>query len=140
MSQLTPDKILQVGFGFWASKTLLSAVDLGVFTELAMQPGDLENLRKRLKLHERSARDFFDALVALGFLLRDEGVYRNTPEADLFLDKNKQSYIGGILEMSSHRLYPFWSHLSEALRTGEKQNGQQFVGPGALHRGRLFQR
>ncbi len=73
-------------------------------------------------MHERSACDFLDALVALGFLDRDNGVYRNTPETDLFLDKHKPSYIGGILEMSNNRLYPFWAHLSEALQTGEKQN------------------
>jgi hypothetical protein len=29
---------------------------------------------------------------------------------------------GGILEMANHRLYPFWGHLTEALRTGLPQN------------------
>ena len=33
--QLTPEKIMGLGFGFWGSKTLLSAVELGVFSELA---------------------------------------------------------------------------------------------------------
>ena len=122
MAHPTPEKILQTGFAFWASKTLLTAVDLGVFTELAAQSGDLQSLRERLHLHERSARDFLDALVALGFLERENGIYRNTAETDLFLDKRKESYIGGILEMCNHRLYRFWDHLGEALRTGEKQN------------------
>ena len=75
-----------------------------------------------LGLHERGARDFLDALVALGFLERDSGTYRNTPETDLFLDKAKPSYIRGILEMANHRLYPFWGGLTEALRTGHPQN------------------
>lgn len=118
----TPEHILQVGLGFWASKTLLSAVEMEVFTELAKHPEDLETLRARLGLHPRAAHDFFDALVALGFLARDNGVYRNTPATDLFLDKQKPSYIGGILEMANHRLYPFWAHLTEALRTGQPQN------------------
>lgn len=55
---------MQVGLGFWASKTLLSAIEMEVFTELARHPEDLGTLRERLSLHERSARDFFDALVA----------------------------------------------------------------------------
>ena len=122
MSEPQPDQILQVGLGFWASKTLLSAVEMGVFTELAKQPEDLDTLRGRLGLHSRSARDFFDALVALKFLERRDGRYYNTPATDFFLDKRKQSYIGGILEMANQRLYPFWGHLTTALRTGLPQN------------------
>jgi precorrin-6B methylase 2 len=118
----TPDHILQVGMGFWASKTLLSAIELEVFTELARHPLPLEELQGRLGLHSRSARDFFDALVALGFLEREGGVYRNTAATDLFLDKKKPSYIGGMLEMCNHRLYGFWGHLTEALKTGQPQN------------------
>jgi hypothetical protein len=96
--QPRPDHIMQVGFGFWASKTLLSAVEMELFTELAKHPEDAETLRKRLGLHERSALDFLDTLVALGFLERREGTYSNTPATDLFLDKRKPSYLGGILE------------------------------------------
>jgi hypothetical protein len=122
MGDVRPDQILQVGLGFWASKTLLSAVEMEVFTELAKHPADLQTLQGRLGLHPRSARDFFDALVALKFLDRRDGRYYNTPSTDFFLDKRKPSYIGGILEMANHRLYPFWGHLTTALRTGLPQN------------------
>ena len=118
----TPEKILQTGTAFWASKTLLSAVEMGLFTELAKGPERFEALRGRLGLHARGARDFLDALVSLGFLEREADTYRNTVETGLFLDKNKPSYVGGILEMANHRLFPFWAHLTEALRTGAPQN------------------
>jgi hypothetical protein len=87
MDELQPDHILQVGLGFWASKTLLSAIEMEVFRELAKHPEDLETLQGRLGLHQRSARDFFDALVALKFLERRDGRYYNTPSMDFFLDK-----------------------------------------------------
>ena len=119
---ITPSNIMQIGFGFFASKTLLSAVEMEVFTELAKHPEDATALQRRVGLHPRSARDFLDALVALGLLQRRDGIYRNSPEADVFLDKNKPSYIGGVLEMANQRLYPFWGHLTEALRTGKPQN------------------
>ena len=119
---LSPERILQTGMAFWASKTLLSAVEMELFTELAKHPGDLANVQGRMGLHPRGARDFLDALVALGFLKRSDGVYQNTPETEVFLDKAKPSYIGGILEMCNHRLYPFWGGLTTALRTGEPQN------------------
>src|SRR6185503_429928 len=79
-------------------------------------------LRTTLGLHPRSARDFFDTLVALGFLTRSNDGYRNTEETDLFLDRNKPSYMGGMLEMANARLYAFWGTLTEGLRTGQPQN------------------
>lgn len=120
--EIAPDRIMQLGLSFWGSKALLSAVELGVFTELGSGPLDAETLRARLKLHPRSARDFFDTLVALGMLQRDEGRYRNTPEGDLFLDRAKPSYVGGLLEMANARLYACWGDLTTGLKTGEPQN------------------
>jgi ubiquinone/menaquinone biosynthesis C-methylase UbiE len=118
----TPEHIMQVGLGFWASKALLSAVEMGVFTELANRAEDLDTLQGRLGVHPRAARDFFDALVALGFLRRVDAKYANTPATDFYLDKHKPSYIGGILEMANQRLYLHWTHLTVALRTGKQQN------------------
>ena len=120
--ELTPEHILQVGMGFFASKSLLSAVEMGVFTELASGPQQFSQLTGRLGLHPRAASDFLDTLVALGFLARTGTTYSNLPEADLFLDRHKPSYIGGVLEMANARLYGFWNHLTEALRTGRPQN------------------
>jgi predicted O-methyltransferase YrrM len=122
VSAATPEHIMQVGLGFWASKTLLSAVELGVFSALANAPADLPTLQRKLALHQRSARDFLDALVALKLLERENGLYSNTVDTDQFLDRAKPSYIGGVLEMANARLYGFWGSLTEALRTGELQN------------------
>ena len=135
MSQpLTPEKILQTGFAFWPSKVLLSAVEMGLFTELARGPESREVLTGRLGLHARSAADFLDTLVALGFLSREGDVYANTPETELFLDRKKPSYVGGILEMANHRLFPFWANLTEALRTGLPQNELKGGGPGLFEK------
>jgi O-methyltransferase domain/Dimerisation domain len=119
---VTPDAIMQLGFGFWASRALLSAIDLDLFSTLAGTPTGFEPLRQKLGLHPRSARDFLDALVALKMLERDGDIYRNTAETDTFLDKAKPSYVGGLLEMGSRRLYGFWGSLTEALHSGELQN------------------
>src|SRR5262249_39225666 len=120
--EVTPDAIMQLGCGYWGSKTLLSAVELGLFTELARGPLALDDIRTRLNLHERSVRDFLDALVALGMLIREHGMYANTPPPDFHRDRTKQTYIGGMLEMWSARLFRFWADLTEGLRTGQPQN------------------
>lgn len=110
---------------------MLSAVELGLFTELATGPLTLDEVRTRLNLHERSARDFLDALVALGMLERNDGKYANTPASDRYLDRNKATYLGGMLEMMSARLFRFWADLSEGLKSGQPQNE-------AKHGGDLF--
>jgi hypothetical protein len=130
--ELDPSKIMQVGLGFLPSKTLLSAVELELFTKLAAGPLTGEEIGARLGLHPRGIWDFLDGLVALRFLDRDgEGPsarYRNAPEAAAFLDKASPRYICGILEMANARLYRFWGDLTEALRTGKPQNEQKHEG------------
>lgn len=125
-TQLDPSKIMQVGMGFWASKTLLTANKIGLFTLLANGALPGKDIRFKLGLHNRSFYDFLDALVALGFLrrtgIKESSVYSNSEDTDLFLDKNKPSYMGGILDMANNRLYPFWNDLEEALKTGLPQN------------------
>lgn len=121
--QASPAAILQLGSAFWGSKTLLSAVELGVFTALGEGPLDRDSLARRCGLHDRSAGDFLDALVALGMLERGgDGCYANTVDSALFLDRNKPAYVGGLLEMFNARLYGFWGSLTEALKTGQPQN------------------
>jgi len=125
-AQLDPSHIMQVGMGFWASKTVLSAVELELFTQLASESMTGEEIGQRLELHQRAIYDFLDALVALGFLEREgdgsDGRYRNTAETAAFLDKRSPTYVGGILEMCNARLYRFWGDLTDALRTGRPQN------------------
>ncbi|MCK0157656.1 acetylserotonin O-methyltransferase [Cellulophaga sp. F20128] len=121
-----PSKIMQIGMGFFASKTMLTAVNLGLFTHLAKAGLTGQSIKEKLGLHTRGLYDFLDTLVALGFLkrtgIKETAVYNNAEDADLFLDKNKPSYIGGMLEMANNRLYPFWNNLEEGLKTGKPQN------------------
>ena len=118
----SPARLLQLGFGFWGPRALLSAVELGVFSILAKGPLSEPELSEQVGLHPRAARDFLDTLVALQLLERKAGKYRNVPDAGAFLDRAKPTYVGGLLEMAAKRLYPFWGSLTEALRTGNPQN------------------
>ena len=124
-----PGAIFQIGSGFWPSKVLLSAVNLGLFTLLAVRN---KMSASEIKAHynwqctDRNVYDFLDVLVGIGFLQRENVLeaakYSNGVDADFFLDKMKPSYIGGIVEMFNNRLYGFWGNLEEGLKTGEPQN------------------
>ncbi|WP_026450414.1 methyltransferase [Aequorivita capsosiphonis] len=136
-TQPTPAAILQMGTGFWASKILLTAVNFELFTHLAKQPNQsAKNLKSLLDLKctDRNTYDFLDCLTAFGFLKR-EGLletarYSNTVDTDVFLDKAKPSYIGGILEMMNNRLWEFWGNLDDGLKTGLIQNEAKEGGEG----------
>lgn len=125
----TPATIMEIGSGFWASKVLLSALKFELFTQLASK-GTMTaaQIKKDFnwKCTERNVFDFLDTLTGFGFLSR-EGIletatYSNGRDTNVFLDKNKPSYIGGILEMMNERLYDFWGNLEEGLLTGAPQN------------------
>ncbi len=124
--KVDPSHIMQVGMGFFASKTLLTAVKLELFTLLAARPLSAKEIKFEICMSERGIYDFLDSLVALGFLQKSgnkkTAIYSNSAESDFYLDKNKLSYVGGILEMANNRLYPFWGYLEEGLRSGAPQN------------------
>jgi hypothetical protein len=121
---IQPDRLLELGYAFRKAKVLLSAVELELFTALADGPLFGDALKERVGIDQRGARDFFDALVALDLLERDNaGRYGNTPEANYYLDARKPSYIGGDLAHLNERMYQSWSALTPALKTGKPQSG-----------------
>ena len=125
----TPENIMKIGTGFWASKILLSAVKFQIFTTLAekktMSALELKSLLG-FNCTDRNVYDYLDALTTFGFLNRvgllATAEYSNSVDTDFFLDKKKPSYIGGMLEMLNNRLYNFWGNLEEGLKTGLPQN------------------
>lgn len=130
--QVNPSEIMQIGMGFWSSKVLLTAVNLDLFSLLSQGPKTGNEIKDHLNLHGRGLYDFLDTLVALGFLkregMKDTALYSNAESTGLFLDKNKPSYIGGILAMANNRLYKFWDNLEEGLKTGRLQNEAKVSG------------
>jgi hypothetical protein len=115
--------------GFRASNTLLRAVELELFTKLETTgPQTAGELRRALGLHERTARDFLDALVELNFLEKKDGLYFNTRDASRFLDKRKPSYVGAILTMANHRLLGFWNDLTDGLSGDQVDEHQEAPG------------
>lgn len=125
---LTPDpsRIMQTATAFWASKVLLTAVELDLFSTLDEGAMTAGQLGQALDLHPRGTYDFFDALVALGFLEREgdgpDGRYRNTLDTQSFLNRKSPTYIGGLPRMLNSRLFGFWNDLGTALKTGRPQN------------------
>ncbi len=124
--QVDPSRILNTGLAFFNSKALLTAVKMNLFTVLGKRPQSRDEIKKELNLNGRGLYDFLDSLVSMGFLnregIRSEAIYSNAEDTSVFLDKNKPTYMGGILEMANNRLYPIWNNLELGLTTGKPQN------------------
>ncbi|GAA3368886.1 methyltransferase [Streptomyces sannanensis] len=114
--------IIQLGMAFGSAKVLLTANELDLFTVLHDGgPATEEDIRSKLGLHERGAREFLNALVKLGLLKRDNGRYGNTEAADTHLVKGRRTYVGRFLSRSNSVLYGAWGGFTESLKTGESQ-------------------
>ena len=125
--------IVSLGYAFWKSKVLLTAVELDLFTVLAEGSLDVRELARRIQLHERGAQDFFDALVALKLLHRRDGRYANRPETAPYLVRHQPMYLGDLLQHLNQRHYQNWGLLTQALRTGMPQSGALATGYSALY-------
>ncbi len=128
-TELTSEPLMRLGFGFWGSRVLMSAVELGVFAALVPGPLDVDALMVRTGLHRRGARDFLDALVSFGLLQREDGRYSNTPLSSEFLDPARPSYVGKMADLCNHHLYGDWATLTHALKTGRRQRSVASADP-----------
>jgi 3-hydroxy-5-methyl-1-naphthoate 3-O-methyltransferase len=124
----SPDPIFQILTGFWASKALMSAVELGLFTKLSGgKQMMLKELQQALEMEARPTDVFTSALASLGLLQvtkKDYGerLFANSPVSEMFLDKSKESYMGDIISMFDKRLYKAWHKLVESLQTNKPVN------------------
>jgi len=114
---VTPDTIMQTAMGFMAAKHLFAASELGVFEALGQGPANLDELAARTSVPRRTLRISVDAMVALGFVVRDGDRYSNGPVAATFLAGGTPADLRPFLRFWNRISYPAWIHLEDALRT-----------------------
>jgi SAM-dependent methyltransferase len=120
-------RLLRLGSAFCEAQALLAAVECGVFTALDATPATVDQLRQRLGLHGRGLPELLRLLVRSGVLEESAGVFTNTDDAAAHLVADRPGYVGGALLGAKNNLYPVWSGLSDALRTGRPVSaGQDF--------------
>ncbi|MBI4337928.1 MAG: methyltransferase domain-containing protein [Chloroflexi bacterium] len=125
----SPDRIQEMMQGFWVSRALFTGVELGVFDQLSHSPASAEVLAYRLRLHPRALERLLNALVALGLLSKEQGRYRNAPEAEAYLVKDRPTYIGGQVEHLASLHWRLWEHLPDAVKNNAPQV-RHVLGPG----------
>jgi SAM-dependent methyltransferase len=125
MANETPELIFQVATGFMAAKHLFVANEVGLFEKLTEGPATLDELTQRLGIPRRTTRIVTDAMVALGFVERQGERYQNGPIAETFLSSRSTTDLRLLLRYFNRLVYPTWTKLEEAVRTGQTPS-QQF--------------
>ncbi len=114
----SPESIIQLASGFMTAQHLFAASELGLFEALAGSPAAIDTLAARTGLTRRAARISADAMVALGLLDRDGGIYRNSETAAAYLAGRTTSDLRPLLRFWGKISYPGWAGLAAALATG----------------------
>lgn len=119
----TPERIMQLAFGFAPGQAVTTALDLRLFTHVAEGNTTREALERATGASSRGLGMLLNALVGLGFLTRqgsgEAAQYGLTPEADAFLVEGRPGYHGEIVRLHVYQMSERWAKLTECVRSGE---------------------
>jgi 3-hydroxy-5-methyl-1-naphthoate 3-O-methyltransferase len=131
--QVTPERIMQLAWGFTAPLIIEAAVRHGVFDAIDTGgPLLAEQVAQRTNTSPRGIRILLNALIGLQLLARDaQQRYTLTPECSTFLVTARPSFQGGIFKHLTSQLVPSWLHLNDIVRTGKPHRGVNQHGDGS---------
>ncbi len=124
--------VLNLIEAFRRSKTMFTAVRLGLFDRLENQSQSSESLAANLNVNPSALARLLDGCVGLRLLVRDSVGYRNTPTASRYLSSASRNTLAGYITYSDQSLYALWSHLDDAVREGTNRWEQSFGSRNAL--------
>ncbi|HWC95087.1 MAG TPA: class I SAM-dependent methyltransferase [Candidatus Sulfopaludibacter sp.] len=118
--------VLDLIEAFRRSKTMFTAVSMGVFDLLHEGPSNAAALAVSLDANGDAMERLLDACAALGLLVKQDGLYRNTPAAETYLCSASPHTMSGYIRYSDQALYAMWGNLGDAIREGTPRWAQTF--------------
>ncbi len=118
------DRILQVALAFEPSQTLFAGHRLGLFKAVDEKPLSEAELSQRCGLAPRAAVALANALVALGFMRKKDGLYSNAEDVSHFLVPGKPNFLGGVLDYEIDSVYPTWGQTIPSVRENKPVGGR----------------
>ena len=118
-SQITPQRIMEMAWGYAPPLIIEAAVRNRIFDVLDGGPKTIEQISADTGTSARGVRAIVQALVGFRLLSANANVYSLTPESSAFLVSSKPGFQGGIFRHVSTQLLPNWMHLSDVVRSGK---------------------
>ncbi len=131
-STVNPAIVLELIESFRQSKTMFAGCELGVFDKLAVSPATVAQLATEIGADIANLEKLLDALVGLGLLTKESGVYNNTLEATTYLTRNSPQTMTGYIVYSNDVLWKLWANLEGAVKEGSNRWKQTFEMDGPL--------
>ncbi len=128
---LTPDRLMGIAHGFWASQILASAAHYGFFTLISRGKNTADAIASAAGTDPDGTRMVLDSLVALEILRKQEGAYALTPEAEAFLVNGRPGDISPMIADHPQVLWNEWGRLRDALKRRPKASAEYTEDPGA---------
>jgi ubiquinone/menaquinone biosynthesis C-methylase UbiE len=117
-SALTPERIMQLSWGYAPPLIIEAAVKHHLFDLLHASPRTARQLAREARVSERGVAAICNALVGLQLLARIGGRYKLTPESAAFLVSTKPAFHGAFFRHISAQLVPNWLVLDKIVQTG----------------------
>ena len=112
----TPASIREVATGFQASRVLLTAIELRIFSVMTSEGLTSAEVASRIGSEARATDRLLNALCAIGLLWKRQGRFRNTSASARFLDESSPEFVAGLGHTAG--LWRTWSGLTETVRQG----------------------
>lgn len=128
-----PAPIIDLIYAFRRSKTMFTAVSLGIFDQLGLTPAPLSTLARDFAADAGALERLLDACVGLGLLeKRSNGDYANTESAMAYLQRSSPNTLTGYILYSDRALFRMWANLEDAVREGNHRWEQTFDSKGPI--------
>ena len=111
-------ELSRITSGFTQSRIIQVAVKLGVFDVIKTEGSSSLEVAEALRTNPRAMELFLNALVALGFLHKENEKFYNTDSSLTYLVKTSPKYFGGMI-LFEEGLWNMWANLEETIRTGK---------------------
>lgn len=119
--QPTPNRIMQLIFGYWATGVIGTAASHSVFTHLEAGADTADQLADRAGISVRGAQALLDGLVSLQLVEVRDGAYRNSPDASAFLVEGKPTCLSKFATLKMGHMSSL-AGLPDAVRAGGPVN------------------
>lgn len=115
----TADSVLEVARGYREGCVLMAGAELDIFSALVEKPTSADQLAGKLNADRRATTVLADALAALGFLEKSDGVYSLAPGVRETLTEGGSACVLQSLRHQANCLRS-WAQLAAVVRSGER--------------------
>jgi SAM-dependent methyltransferase len=115
---VTPERIMQTISGVWGGVMLGTAAKFDLFTLVEEGLGTASGIADRAGISRRGAQALLDGMVAVGLLVRQDGICRNAPDASKFLVRNQPTSMGQLPVLEALEALPALARLPDVVRSG----------------------